>query len=280
MTPSCHSERPARQTGRIDTTAEPHPIPAPSPWPARRWAIGAVLVGVAMVAVVYGALGVTLAAPHDHRPAEALVWAGIGLAAAGVGSALLAMSGVRRSWRDAVLPVAAGLVAALALTAATGWGVWRTIAGSPPNRAAAFYSAEHVLPIVDRLIEHAGDRPILGIYLSNHYECSVVVPLTGGPSGSRGGEIFSIYPDGSATTVQTSLSEGLATGDGVPVDSLDLAVIPEIAEQVAADQGVGPRDEIRIQLQTRNGETSYGVLTRIDGEDQPWVWFDADGNRL
>lgn len=228
----------------------------------------------------YGALGLTLAVPRDHRPAAALVWAGVGLAAAAIGSALLATTGVRRSVRQALPPVAAGLVGALLLTATTGWGVWRTIAGSPPNQAGEFYAADHIRPVVDRLIAHAGDRPILGIYLSNHYECSVVIPLSGGPSGSRGGEIFSIHPDASTTSVQTSLSECLAAGDGVPVASLDLDVIPTVAAQVVSDQGVGPRDEVRIQLQTRDGVTTYGVLTRLDGADQPWVYFDATGRKL
>ena len=70
-----------------------------------------------------------------------------------------------------------------------------------------------------------------------------------------------------------------AAADGVPVGDVDFTVVPKIAADVYAELGLGPRDEIRIQLQTRDGETTFGVLARRSGTDQPWRYFDLDGSR-
>lgn len=242
--------------------------------------LGFALLGGAITAAGFGFLIYLRAVPEGSRPLAGPVWLLVAVALTALGAAFWLFSNSRPTRRHSLLALAAGLILTLLISAVSSTGHWRSIAGHPDNAPSTFYAEDNVDQLLQRLVEHAGGRPILGIYLSNHYESSVIVPLVGGPSGSSGGEIISELPDGEVQVVQTKLSPGIAAGEGLDTADLDPAVIAQIAAESAKEAGLDDRDEVRVQAQRRDGVTAYDVMTRKRGVDQPWLRFDLDGERL
>lgn len=242
--------------------------------------LGGVLLGAAVGAAIFAVLAILRAVPPDSVPPAGTAW-GVASAvclAAG-GAAWLLPAGPLR-WRFGLAGAGAGLALALLATLVLHPGQWRSIAGHPDNAPDRFYAADAVGELLDRLTAYAGNRTILGLYLSNHYESSVIVPLTGGPVGSRGGEIISVLADGTTQVVQTTLSPGVAGADGVDPAAVRPRVIAAVVRDVSREQRLGDRDEVRIQIQNRDGSTRIEVLSRKAGVDQRWMRFNLDGQPL
>lgn len=251
---------------------------------------GAALGGAGVVAAGFATLVRVRAVPPGSSNGLAIGWliaAGVLLVAAAV-CAVLGSTAPPGASRAVLASGAAGLCIALVVSGIAHGDQWRTIAGRPDNAPAAFYTASRVEQMLDRLVDYASGRPILGLYLSNHYESSVLVPAaasapgTGDADASEGsggsdGEIISLLPDGARQVLATKLSPGVASSAGLDPAELSGEVIAKIAHSVADEMRLGARDEIRVQAQRRNGIARYEVLARKDGADQPWRYFGLDG---
>lgn len=245
-----------------------------------RRVLGSALLGASVAAAAFAALVIARAVPPGSAPAAGQVWGLVSAALLAVGAALwlLPNAPMRRSTGFAA--AGAGLVFALLATVVIHPGQWRSIAGHPDNAPGDFYRTAPVSRLLARLTTYAADRPVLGIYLSNHYESSIIVPLLHGPEGSGGGEIISVLADGDKQVVQTKLSPGIASSEGIDLAAVKPRVISTIVGRIVDDQRLGDRDEVRVQVQRRDGVVIYEVMTRKDGADQPWERFDLDGTPL
>ncbi|WP_153502710.1 hypothetical protein [Cumulibacter manganitolerans] len=242
--------------------------------------LGAVLLGVAAGGAAFATLAIVRAVPPDRAPAPTTGWGIASAVALAVGGGLWLLADTRLSRRAGFGGAGAGLALTLLATLVLHPGQWRSIAGHPDNSPSRFYATHAVDGLLDRLASYAADRTVLGLYLSNHYESSVIVPLAGGPAGSTGGEIISVLADGSKQTVQTKLSPGVAAADGVNLDAVRPRVVAAVVQQVSRQQRLGDRDEVRVQIQNRGGATRLEVLPRRAGVDQPWRYFDLDGEPI
>lgn len=245
-----------------------------------RRVLGCILLGASVGAAGFAALAIARAVPPGTAPRAGAVWGLIAAALLAIGAALWLLPNARVPRRHAFLAAGAGLAFTLLATVAIHPDQWRSIAGHPDNAPSSFYRSASVTRLLDRLVRYADGRPILGIYLSNHYESSIIVPLQNGPSGSTGGEIISVLANGDKQVVQTKLSPGIANADGLDPDAVKPRVITAIVTGVIDGQALSDRDEVRVQVQRRNGATTYEVMTRKDGVDQPWERFDLDGKPL
>ena len=131
-------------------------------------------MGAALGTVAFSVAVATRAVPAGSHPAAVTGWGIAGLALLAGGGALWFLT--RAPVRPGRAFAAAGAGLALALVATVvDLPAWRSIVGDPDNAPARYYQAATVEPVLRQLVTLAAGRPVVGIYLSNHYESSVMV---------------------------------------------------------------------------------------------------------